>query len=497
MLTEASTATLLTAAAMRDAEAHAIASGVSSWDMMQRAGNGVGELILRSYEARPVRVMCGPGNNGGDGYVAATFLRNAGWEVEVGSTVDPQKLAGDARRAFEEWGGVTIPLWDLAIEQDALYIDAIFGTGLDRPLEGKIAAFLEKLAEARVLMVAVDIVSGVNADTGLYSNILPSAAFTVTFGARKPGHLLLPGTALAGLLACIDIGIGEFVEEAGQALQLKENRPEGWMSLLRWPAMSDHKYTRGSLVVQSGPLFMTGASRLAARAALRAGVGAVTIACNREALPIHAAQLSAVMTSPSETPEAFAELVGLGKHTGILVGPGAGISDHTRACVQAALATGKPTVLDADALTSFETNPDILFNMIKGPAVMTPHDGELQRLFAGRPLNLDQAKWLVAREAAQASGMVVVLKGFDTVIAAPDGRVAINFNGTPVLATAGSGDVLAGIIASLCAQGMPAYEAACAGVSLHAEAGQKFGVGLIAEDIPDMLPGLFNDLLRL
>ena len=497
MLTEATTTTLLTAAAMRDAEARAIASDISSWDMMQNAGDAVAELIIRSYEVRPVRVMCGPGNNGGDGYVVATLLRNAGWEVEVGSTVDPQNLTGDARRAFEEWNGLTIPLWDLAIDENALYVDAIFGTGLNRPIEGKTAAFLEKLAAARVIMVAVDIVSGVNADTGFYNGTLPSAAFTVTFGARKPGHLLLPGTALAGLLASVDIGIGEFVEEAGKDLQLNENRPEQWLSLLRWPAMSDHKYTRGSLVVQSGPPFMTGASRLAARAALRSGAGAVTIACSHEALPIHAAQLSAVMTSPSETPEAFAELIALSKHTGILVGPGAGISDHTRACVQAALATGKPTVLDADALTSFETNPDLLFGMVQGPVVMTPHSGELQRLFAGRPLNLEQAKWLIARDAAIASGMVVVLKGFDTVIAAPDGRVTINSNGTPVLATAGSGDVLAGIIASLCAQGMPAFEAACAGVSLHAETGQKFGVGLIAEDMPDLLPGLFNELLTM
>ncbi len=497
MLTESKTTALLTAEAMRGAESQAIADGISAWEMMQQAGEAVAESVLRLFEISPVCVMCGPGNNGGDGYVAASFLRQAGWEVQVGTLVPPEQLTGNARRAYENWNGLTIPLSELVIDSDTVYIDALFGTGLNRPLDGEAADTMQRLAAARARVVAVDILSGVNADSGRFSNVLPNAAATITFGAKKPGHLLLPGAGLAGFVASVDIGIMPYVNAVAEPLGLQENRVENWFSSMRWPAVTDHKYSRGALVVLGGAESMTGASRLAATAALRAGAGAVTVACSSQTLPLYASTLMAVMTRVISDSGALQDLFEETKQTALLLGPGLGVQENTRSRVAMALATAKPTVLDADALTAFADDPQALFSEVRGEVILTPHAGELQRLFAKTPLDLSQPKWQVAREAARMSRCVVVYKGFDTVIAAPDGRVAINNNGTPVLATAGSGDVLAGIIGSLCAQGMPAFEAACAGVSMHGEAGQRSSVGMIADDLPSLLPGILNDLLQM
>lgn len=497
MLTESTTVVMLSSQAMRDAETRAMASGISGWDMMRRAGEAVAEVVTRSFPEGPVYVLCGPGNNGGDGFVAAIALKAAGREVTVGCLVSRDALTGDAATAASEWDGRIVPFAEIPMEPEAVYIDAIFGTGFHGSLEGEAAAIMERLAVAGARIVAVDILSGIDATSGAFSGYLPTAAVTVTFGAKKPGHLLMPGTLNAGIIASVDIGIGEHVEVAGRELNLYENRPELWLGYFHWPLPDDHKYSRGSVVVFSGQAEMTGASRLAARAALRVGAGAVSIACDREALKVNAAHVTAIMTRLTETSEEFAEFIAGKKHRALLLGPGAGLNDRTRACVKAALASGKPTVLDADALTAFEEYPQMLFDMVNGPVIMTPHGGELERLFSWLGMNHDQPKWLLAREAAARTGMTAVLKGYDTCIAAPDGRVAINGNGSPLLATAGSGDVLAGIIAGLCAQGMPAFEAACAGVSLHAEAGRRFGLGLIAEDIPEMIPAVLNDLFQL
>ncbi len=497
MLTESTTLTLLTAEAMRATEHAAMANGISGREMMQRAGEAVAEAVMRLYAPTPVRVLCGPGNNGGDGFVAASALRQAGWEVEVGCLLPITELRGDARAAAEEWGGIVLPLEDMPLEPNALYVDSLFGTGLTRPLEGVAAQVMEQLAQISATVIAVDILSGVNADSGAVGNTLPYAAATITFAAKKPGHLLLPGTLHAGEVACVDIGIGEAVETAGAQAKLLENRAPLWLPLYQWPKPTDHKYTRGSVVVLSGRPEMTGASRLAARAALRAGAGAVTLACDSDAWRINAAHVTSVIARVVETLEDFAAFIADHKHKAVVIGPGAGLTDRTRACVMAALQVGKPVVLDADALTVFADNPQPLFAQVRGEVVMTPHSGELERICGTLNLEAGLPKWALAREVASRSGMVSVLKGYDTVIAAPDGRVAINSNGTPVLATAGSGDVLAGIIGAMCAQGMPAFEAACAGVSLHAEAGRRFGLGVIAEDLPEMLPDLLKELFQL
>lgn len=495
MLTEATTASLLTAAAMRDAEARAIANGTSGWEMMQRAGEAVAEVIMRSYPPMPVRVLCGPGNNGGDGFITASALKRAGWEeVVVGCLVDRSELQGDARQAADLWKGNCLPLAEISIEPDMLVVDALFGTGLSKPLEGEAALVMERIALAGAALVAIDILSGIDSESGRFSGILPNAYVTVTFGARKPGHLLMPGALISGIIACVDIGIAPYIEEAAASLGLLENRAETWLNQFHWPLPGDHKYLRGSVVVHGGRAEMSGASRLAAMAALRAGAGASTVASDREALLINAAHLTSVMTAETNTPEEFGALIRQEKHNAIVLGPGAGRNERTRACVLSSLASAKATVLDADALTVFEEDPQTLFAAVSGPAIITPHAGELERLFKTLALDMSQAKWRVAREAAALSGMVTVYKGFDTVIAAPDGRIAINSNGTPLLATAGSGDVLSGMIGSFCAQGMPAFEAACAAVYIHAEAGRNFGLGLIAEDLPQMIPAVLNSL---
>lgn len=497
MLSESTTLTLLTADSMRIAEQSAIRSGVSGNEQMQRAGAAVAEAITRLYTPMPVRILCGPGNNGGDGFVAAAALRAAGWEVEVASLLAIENLQGDARLAADAWGGVILPLEDVQIDRAALYVDALFGTGLTRPLEGIAARVMERLAIEGVTLVAIDILSGVNADSGETSGTLPYAAATITFSVKKPGHFLLPGALHAGEVACVDIGISKEVDAVGTEEKLFENRPPLWLSFMQWPQPMDHKYTRGSVVVFGGQAEMTGASRLAARAALRAGAGAVTLACHPATFQAIAAHVTSIMTYVFGTPEEFSQFIAGDKHKAIILGPGAGANDDTRACVLAALDTGKPTVLDADALMAFEEYPQTLFDRVRADVIMTPHSGELNRLFGGLNINLQKPKWLLGREVAAKSGMVTVLKGYDTVIASPDGRVAINSNGTPVLATAGSGDILAGIIGSLCAQGMPAFEAACAGVSLHAEAGRRFGLGLIAEDLPEILPNILKELVQL
>ncbi|MBY0356117.1 MAG: NAD(P)H-hydrate dehydratase [Rickettsiales bacterium] len=498
MLSEATTATILTSAGMRDAEARAIESGaITGWEMMQRGGEAVAEIITLSYQMMPVTVLCGPGNNGGDGFVTAAALQRSGWLVEVGCLVEPDALQGDAKRAAEAWGGIILPLEDITITRETLVVDALFGTGFNPPLSQEIITLFEQIALQGAPLIAIDLLSGLQAETGFFEGLLPNAAITVTFGAKKPAHMLMPATLLCGVVACVDIGISAHVDDVGRSLQIYENRPELWLSHFHWPQPGDHKYLRGSLVVLSGPKRMTGASRLAAQAALRAGAGVVTLAADGEAIDIHAAHVTAIMVHEANSPQEFADFIAQIQHKAVVLGPGAGITQHTRECVLAALATGKPTVLDADALSVFEGDAQTLFDAVRGPVIMTPHSGELQRLFATNGLNEDQPKWALAREVAQRSGMVCVLKGYDTVIASPDGRVVISNNGSPLLATAGSGDALAGIIGGLCAQGLPAFEAACAGVSLHAEAARRFGLGLIAEDLPDMLPAVLNDLWQL
>jgi hydroxyethylthiazole kinase-like uncharacterized protein yjeF len=477
---------LLTVAQMAQADRATIDAGTSGQQLMERAGAAVAQEITRRWSQRRVTVLCGPGNNGGDGFAAASFLAQRGWTVRVALLGAIAELRGDARLHAERWGGATVALTPAALEGSALIVDAIFGAGLNRPMSGSVVETLTLASHSKIPIVAVDVPSGVMGDSGEATGAA-EADCTITFARKKPAHVLQPGRARCGEIVVADIGIAD---ASIDSLDIKtwENTPSLWMGCLPTPKSSANKYTRGHALLYGG-YPMTGAARMAARATARIGCGLTTLAVPEMAFPIYAAALTSIMVQPLQQADDLASLLRDRRHTAFSIGPGAGVSASTRAHALAMLKTSKPVVLDADAISVFAPAPKELFDAIDGPAVMTPHEGEFKRIFA-----LDGDKLTRARSAARASGMVVVLKGADTVIAAPDGRAAINCNAPPTLATAGSGDVLGGLILGLLAQGMEPFLAAAAGVWIHGEAAAVFGPGLLAEDLPDLIPGVLRKL---
>ena len=488
---------VLTTAEMSEADRLTIAAGIAGFELMCRAGQAVADAAMDLADEGSILVIAGRGNNGGDGFVAATELAARGREVEVMLLCDPATLKGDAALAAAAWKGQILP-WDpAAIGSPALIIDALFGAGLDRPVKGEPLAMIEAINAAGVPVLAVDLPSGINGTTGAVLGAAVRALETVTFFRPKPGHMLLPGRVHAGQLRVADIGIDAGVLELIRP-QTSDNTPDAWAAAFPAPRIDSHKFSHGHAVIVSGGIASTGAARLAARGALRAGAGLVTVASPREALAVNAGALTAVMVRPADTTEEFAELIGR-KVNACVVGPGAGVGDRTRDFVLSLLSAKRHAVLDADALTSFADAPEKLFAAIKTApdthVVLTPHEGEFPRLFSDmsnkHPL---RSKLERVRAAAERAGAVVLLKGPDTVIASPDGRAVISANAPPWLATAGSGDVLAGIIAGFLAQGVAAFEAACIGAWMHGEAGSEAGPGLIAEDLPETLPAVFRRL---
>lgn len=479
--------TILNNAQMQAADKATIAAGTAGYTLMRRAGKAVADAIIARYEKQPVLVLAGAGNNGGDGFVIARLLAAQNWPVQVALLGKRDALKGDAALAAADYSGEVVPFRTDALDSHPLVVDALFGTGLSRDVDGDARAMLEAVAMRELAVVAVDIPSGVDGDTGAVRGFACYADVTVTFHAAKYGHYLLPGREYCGELLVAEIGITEDVPQ-----DVQHNHPDNWLHWFPWPAADAHKFTRGHVVVQGGDRSRTGAARLAARAALRTGAGVVTLLCDDDALPIYAATLEAVMTRVVEEEQHFIELMHDERVSAFLIGPAAGTGAETASRVATALAMRKPTVLDADALTAFARDPQQLFAAIGGtPTILTPHAGEFKRLFGEH----DGTRIDCARKAAKASGAVVVLKGADTVIAAPDGQVAVNSMATPFLATAGAGDVLAGMVAALLGAGMPAFEAASAAVWLHGMAGRFLGAGLIAEDLPDMIPHVLQFLL--
>ncbi|WP_295679884.1 NAD(P)H-hydrate dehydratase [uncultured Nevskia sp.] len=466
-----------------------VAAGTPSIDLMESAGTAVSKAITLRWTARPVIVLCGPGNNGGDGFVVARQLAESGWPVRVALLGSFDSLVGAARHHAERWQRAIEALTPVALEGAELVVDAVFGSGLSRALTGPAALTLAAASKKRVPLIAIDVPSGVMGDTGEALGAV-STVLTVTFFRKKPGHVLMPGRGLCGEVIVADIGTPLSVFEQIVPNSF-ENDPALWLSDLPWPTLAGNKYTRGHALV-SGGYPITGAARMAARAAARMGAGLTTIAVPDVALPIYAAALISIMVHPLTAPEDFAALLDDPRFTAFLIGPGAGPSAETRNRALSMLASGRPTVLDADALTAFQTEPAVLDQAIIGPCVLTPHDGEFGRLFdaGGDKLTRSLA-------AARRCGAVVVLKGSDTVIAAPDGRAVINTNAPPSLATAGSGDVLSGMLLGLLAQGMTPFLAGAAAVWMHGAAASEFGPGLIAEDLPDLLPGIVRRLYML
>ena len=486
---------VLSVAEMARADEATIARGTSGFELMRRAGQAVARAAAEMAPRGPILIVAGRGNNGGDGFVAATALAASGREVAVILLCERSTLKGDAALAAAAWKGPVLPCDPGTIGEPSLIVDALFGAGLNRAVKGDPRAMIEAMNANGAPILSVDLPSGIHGDTGEILGVAVNATRTVTFVRRKPAHLLLPGRIHCGEVFVADIGISSDVLKAIRP-QTFENVPELWADNFPVPQIDGHKYARGHAVVMSGDLASTGAARLAARAALRSGAGLVTVASPRDAHALNAAALTAVMIRAVDNVQQFAELLNDKRLNACVIGPGAGVGERTRNFVHIALNVRRGLVLDADALTSFSEKPDELFSAIKKQTnpqiVLTPHDGEFSRLFGD--LDAKESKLKRARAAAVASGAIVVLKGADTVVASPDGRAAIAANAPPWLATAGSGDVLAGMIGGMLAQHVPAFEAACIGVWLHGEAGHAFGPGLIAEDLPDVLPEVFRNL---
>jgi hydroxyethylthiazole kinase-like uncharacterized protein yjeF len=480
-------AEILSLEQMRACDQAAIASGTPGIELMNRAGQAVAKAVMARWPQGRVLVLCGPGNNGGDGFVAAHGLAQAGWQVSLALTCPLAALKGDAAIAASHWTGGIEAINDLSLDGVELVIDALFGAGLSKPLEPVLVQVLKAIEAAGLPLVAVDVPSGLSGDTAKpVGDYAPVCTATVTFHRKKPAHVLTTGRQYCGEVVLADIGL-----LPGRA-EVRENTTGLWQAQIPWPGPLVHKHVRGRMMIVSGPAWSTGAARLASRAGLRVGAGLVTLLSPPDALAINAAHLEAVMLAGFETD---IELENAARDADVVViGPAAGVGPATYSNVLALARTGAALVVDADALSVFRQDPEDLFSLLDRDDVLTPHPGEFERVFPG--LLASSANRVIATQAAaRRAGAVVLLKGSDTVIAAPNGQCAVNTNGTPWLATAGSGDVLAGLIAGLIAQGMPSFEAACAGVWIHAAAGQSFGPGLIAEDLPGLVPGVLRSLI--
>lgn len=474
---------LLTAAEMGTADKTAISEGVSGLTLMENAGRAVAGAALNLERGGAVAVLCGPGNNGGDGFVAARHLVVAGRTVRLGLMGDRDGLTGDAADMAALWEGQVEPLSPEVVSGAAVVIDALFGAGLARPLQGMAAEVVEAVNASPAKVVAVDVPSGLDGTTGLAEGPVIAADRTVTFFRLKPGHLLMPGRALCGEVRLADIGIPASVLDHLRPAAFK-NEPALWGAHFPWPQQGGHKYSRGHVLAASGGAAATGAARLAAEGAQRIGAGLVTVASPAEALAINAAHLTAIMVTEANGADGLRAALGDTRRNAVVLGPGLGVGAETRDKVLATLEAGRPVVLDADAVTSFADRTGALFEAIAAdparPVVLTPHEGEFGRVF---PDIAAASKLERARAAAARSGGIIVLKGPDTVVATPDGRAAINAAAPPWLATAGAGDVLAGMIAGLLAQGMEAFAATAAAVWLHGRAAEEFGAGLTADEL--------------
>ncbi len=503
---------LLTNSQMAMADRLTIEAGTPGTVLMERAGAAVADaarqMLARSDGGR-VAILCGPGNNGGDGFVAARYLRTMGFSVQAGLLGSVVSLKGDAADAARAWTGRIASAALVELEEADLVIDALFGAGLTRDIDGRARSIVERVNQWRGAsgkpVLAVDVPSGIDGDTGTVRGASIEADETVTFFRLKPGHILLPGRELCGRVRLEQIGIeGKVLAEIAPVYHV--NAPGLWRGVLPAPSVTGHKYSRGHALVVSGPAHQTGAARLAGAGALRAGAGLVTLAAQADAVAANAAHLTAIMIAPFDGPEGLRATLDDARKNVLAIGPGAGAGEQTRTLVELAMGhrCAPAMVIDADAITSFENDAAGLRELAalaERPVIITPHEGEFSRLFAGlkdvpAASSTDPRASRLRRALAAADYLqvIVCLKGPDTIVAAPDGRCSIMREAPPWLATAGSGDVLTGMITGLLAQGMPGFEAACAGVWVHARAAQILGPGLIAEDIPICLAHVWREL---
>ncbi len=481
---------ILTCDEVRAAEQRAVENGISLWALMQKAGQACADVLHAEFPHGRVIVLAGPGNNGGDAFVAAQRLRDLGRNVFLYDLAPTRERTPEGANALNASTGPRQPLEDMRVHLDDIVLDGLFGAGLSRDLTGEAAFAVEQVNASGAKVVAIDVPSGINGDTGAITGPAIRADVTVTFCAKKPAHVLQPAASLCGEVIPAEIGFGKFVEEVSQS-RLHENAPALWSNQLRWPTATSHKHQRGRLAVVTGGLANTGAARLAAQTGLRSGAGLVTLLCLPSALMVVASSVTAVMSNSFTSADDL--VTQTERSTAIVIGPAAGVTDATRANVEALARAGRSLILDADALTVFAEQADQLRAILSAPTILTPHTGEFERLFpnllASSPNRIE-----AVRTAAQRANAVVLLKGADTVIAAPDGRAIVNTHATPFLATAGTGDVLAGLCGGLLAQGIPDFEAAAAAAWLHGDAGLRAGPGLTAEDLDATLHAAIREL---
>ncbi|MCT6823461.1 NAD(P)H-hydrate dehydratase [Bartonella apis] len=471
-----------------------------SFKLMERAGQAIADIVLNDYrQCRTIAVLCGPGNNGGDGYMAAHILKSHGFEPTIFALGTP-RAGSDAEKAAALWGAKHLAFDNFSSPQDFdVVIDALYGAGLDRPLEQSLQEKLKRLNESGIPVIAVDLPSGVFGQNGAIKGEAVKASTTVTFFRLKPGHVCYPGRLQCGEIRLADIGIPEKVLETIKPTRFI-NFPSLWLK--NWPELDydTHKYRRGHAVVFSGHQSSTGAARLAAHAAARSGAGLVTIVSPEDALLVHEMHLTSIMLKEMGSDTEILDFLENRKVRSVILGPAFGSLERALSIIKVVLLKSKifTLVLDADALTAMAGKGEEIFALIKQSPVnviLTPHEGEFQRVFPSVAHMEDLSRIEKAAKAATVSGSVVVYKGADTIIASPDGRLAVNVNGTPFLATAGAGDVLSGIIGGLSAQKMLPFEAACAGAFLHARCAEHFGHGMIAEDIVSAIPLVLSEAI--
>lgn len=452
---------------MAEADRRTIESGTPGFTLMQKAGRAVADLIQERYKNFSVLILCGPGNNGGNGFVIAALLKESGADVTCACLTEKGKLKGDAFKAAELWNDEILSFKNLAIASYDLIVDAVFGTGFRGDLPEQVASLFQNIKTCAKKVLAVDIPSGVNGNTGEVSPHALKAQITVTFHRKKIGHVLYPGRGYCGEVLVRDIGIDQEFEHTAI-----ENTPDLWAAQIPAYAPDAHKYSRGHALIYGAPE-LTGATRLAAEAAgcARAGAGLVTVLAPAGTGEIYRTTLPAHILVRDDL-DWDDERV-----TAKLYGPGGMAQDYE-------YDRRLPTVLDADALAHLPKTLGESF-------ILTPHEGEFQKAFP----DITGSKIERALTAAKQTGALIVLKGADTVIAAPDGRCVVNTNAPASLATAGSGDVLAGLITGLLAQKMESFAAACAAVWIHGRAAEKFGLGLVAGDLPDLIPDVLQEVL--
>ena len=468
-----------------------IDSGISSIQLMENAGKAVFKN-LPTKNVNRVLVLVGPGNNGGDGFVVARLLNEIGISLDI-YFYNEGKVSRDCQINKDKVDTKLIVNEINDFSKYSYVIDALFGTGFTRKTPDILEIIFSKIKKNKTPVYAIDIPSGINGNSSMIDGDCLECIKTITFFNKKKCHYLYPGKEFCGEVIVEDIGIKKDIFKKMKP-KIKNNNPELWISDFPFPGSTDHKYSRGLLVINSGPLYKTGAARLAGRSAMRVGAGAVKLICDEEAAKVLEPQISVELISVVKEKNEIQQIFKDKKVSSILVGPGNGINDETKSRTLLALAFVKHVVIDADAITCFEKNPKELFIDTYPHTILTPHEGEFRRLFGEEIASIDD-KVVRTVEASKLSGSIVVLKGSDTIIADPDGNAVINSSEAPYLATAGSGDVLAGIIASLVGENkMNAFNAACAGTWIHSKLGELIGPGLIAEDLIDNIPLIIKKL---